>query len=157
MVSEQQAYQRLSALCAQAEHCRKEMTDKMSRWQLPADVQEAVIGRLVKEKFIDEERYCRSFIRDKIVFNKWGRRKIEQALMMKRIPEEVFRAALDEVEPEEYISVLRPLIRSKLKTVTASSDYELAGKLMRFAAGRGFSIDEVRRVIDEMEQEEPGE
>ena len=31
-MTEQQVMQKLSALCAQAEHCSYEMTEKMRRW-----------------------------------------------------------------------------------------------------------------------------
>lgn len=149
MITEQQAYVKLSALCARAEHCCQEMRDKMNRWEMEPEVQEAVIARLVKEKFIDEERYCRFFVHDKIAFSRWGRRKIEQALAMKRIPSDVYKPALDAVDPEDYLQALRPLIKSKMRTTKAASAYELACKLMRYAAGRGFSIEEVKQVIDE--------
>lgn len=153
-MTEQEAFVRLSALCASAEHCRHEMTEKMSRWQLPADVQERVVRRLEDEKYIDEERYCRFFVRDKIRYNKWGRRKVEQALMMKRISREVSRRVLDEVDFDDYVAVLRPLIESKRRSVRASSEYELNGKLIRFALGRGFSMDVIRECLDAGETDE---
>lgn len=43
-----------------------------------------IIDRLVVEKFIDEERYCRAFVNDKFRFAKWGKMKITQALYMKK-------------------------------------------------------------------------
>ena len=38
-MTEEQIYQKLSALCASAEHCSYEMTEKMRRWQVPDDMQ----------------------------------------------------------------------------------------------------------------------
>lgn len=104
--------------------------------------------RLVDEKYIDEERYCRFFVRDKIRYNKWGRRKVEQALMIKRIPRDIISGALGEVDAEEYIAVLRPLLQSKRKTIKAASEYELNAKLIRFAMGRGFDMDIIRECLD---------
>lgn len=147
-ITEQEAFFKLSAMCAAAEHCRHEMSEKMVRWQLPDDVQERIIQRLVDEKYIDEERYCRFFVRDKIRYNKWGRRKVEQALMMKRIPRDIISGALGEVDAEEYIAVLRPLLQSKRKTIKATSEYELNAKLIRFAMGRGFDMDIIRECLD---------
>ncbi len=146
-MTEQQAYQKLSALCARAEHCTYEMDEKMRRWQLPEDERRRVIDRLTEERFIDEERYCRFFVRDKIRQNKWGRRKVEQALYMKRIPEDRVARVLDEVDRETYIEILRPLLQAKRKTVKANSDYELECKLIRFALSRGFSVDEARESL----------
>ena len=138
---------KLSALCASAEHCTYEMTEKMRIWQVPADVQERVIERLVKNKYVDDERYCRAFVRDKIKYNKWGRRKVEQALYMKRIPESIIDAVLEEVDPETYLEILRPLIENKRKSIKADSEYELNMKLMKFAVGRGFTVEEVKKSL----------
>ena len=146
-MTEQPAYHNHSALCARAEPCTYEMDEKMRRWQLPEDERRRVIDRLTEERFIDEERYCRFFVRDKIRQNKWGRRKVEQALYMKRIPEDRVARVLDEVDRETYIEILRPLLQAKRKTVKANSDYELECKLIRFALSRGFSVDEARESL----------
>ncbi len=146
-LTEEQVFFKLSALCASAEHCTYEMTEKMRIWQVPADVQERVIERLVKNKYVDDERYCRAFVRDKIKYNKWGRRKVEQALYMKRIPESIIDAVLEEVDPETYLEILRPLIENKRKSIKADSEYELNMKLMKFAVGRGFTVEEVKKSL----------
>lgn len=151
-ITEQEAFFKLSAMCAAAEHCPHEMREKMARWQLPDDVQERIMQRLVDEKYIDEERYCRFFVRDKIRYNKWGRRKVEQALVMKRIPRDIITAALNEVDPEEYIAILRPLLQSKRKTIKAANEYELNAKLTRFAMGRGFDMDIIRECVERLEK-----
>lgn len=152
--TEQEAYLELAALCAQAEHCQQEMRDKMRRWEMDEAVQERVIGRLVKERYIDEERYTRAFVNDKIRYQKWGRRKIQQALWMKRIDNDIQQRVLNEVDDEEYLDVLRPLLKQKRKTTKAQSDYELNQKLLRFALGRGFTFDIIRQCLD-VEDEEP--
>lgn len=147
-LTEEQLFNKLSALCARAEHCRQEMAEKMRRWQVPADVQERVINRLIDGRFIDDERYCRAFVHDKLQYAKWGRRKIEQALYMKRIPDSVIDTVLDEVDPETYVDMLRPMLQAKRKSIKADSDYELECKLIKFALGRGFSMDEARKAMN---------
>ena len=89
VLSEQEAFLRLATLCAQAEHCEKEMRDKMKRWELDEAIQEKVISHLRKERYIDDERYARAFVKDKIRYNKWGRKKIEQALWLKQIDQDI--------------------------------------------------------------------
>ena len=146
-LTEEQLFYRLSALCAKAEHCRQEMAAKMRTWQVPDDVQQRVIGRLADERYIDDDRYARAFVHDKVRYARWGRRKIEQALYMKRIPDDAIAAALDEVDASEYIETLRPLLQAKAKSIKAGSRYELEMKLMRFAAGRGFSVEEAKAAM----------
>jgi len=147
-ISEEQALQRLAALCSQAEHCSYEMTEKMRRWGLEEDAQARIMERLTKERYVDDGRFCRMFVRDKLKFNKWGRRKIEQALWAKRIDESVYRDALDDIDDREYVEVLMPLLKSKDKGVKASSEYERNMKLIKFALGRGFTMDIIRQCLD---------
>ena len=147
-MTEQEAYLQLTALCAQAEHCQQEMRDKMRRWGLNETIQDRIIARLIKEHYIDDERYARAFVKDKIRYNKWGRRKVQQALWLKHIDSDIQQRVLDEIDEKEYLDVLRPLLKQKRKSVKAESDYELNQKLVRFALGRGFSFDIIRQCLN---------
>ena len=155
-MTEQEAYLQLAALCAQAEHCQQEMRDKMRRWELDETVQNRILARLVKERYVDDERYARAFVKDKIRYNKWGRRKVQQALWLKHIDSDIQQRVLDEIDEKEYLDVLRPLLKQKRKSVKAESDYELNQKLVRFALGRGFSFDIIRQClnVDDIDIEE---
>jgi regulatory protein len=155
-MTEQEAYLQLAAICAQAEHCEQEMRDKMKRWELDETVQNRIIDRLTKERYIDNERYARAFVKDKIRYNKWGRRKVQQALWMKRIDNDIQQRVLDEIDEKEYLDVLRPLLKQKRKSIKAESDYELNQKLVRFALSRGFTFDIIRQClnVDEIEEYE---
>ena len=146
--TEQDAYLTLAALCAQAEHCQWEMLEKMRRWELPEEEQARVMQRLVSERYVDDERYARAFVKDKVRYNKWGRRKVEQALWQKHIDDDIRQRVLDEVEDDEYLAVLRPLLKQKRKSTMAASDYELNQKLVRFALSRGFTFDIIRQCLD---------
>ena len=153
-MTEQEAYLQLAALCAQAEHCQQEMRDKIRRWELDETVQNRIVARLVKERYVDDERYARAFVKDKIRYNKWGRRKVQQALWQKRIDEDIQQRVLDEIDEKEYLDVLRPLLKQKRKSIKAESDYELNQKLVRFALSRGFTFDIIRQClnVDEIEE-----
>ena len=147
-ITEQEAYLQLAALCAQAEHCQQEMRDKLKRWGIDESAQERIIQRLINEHYIDDERYTRAFVKDKIRYNKWGRRKVQQGLWLKHIDPKIQQRVLDEIDENEYLSVLRPLLRPKQKTVKAQNDNELNQKLVRFAIGRGFTFDIIRQCLD---------
>ena len=147
-MTEQEAYLQLAALCAQAEHCQQEMHDKMKRWGLDETVRQRVVDRLVRERYVDDERYARAYVKDKIRYQKWGRRKVQQGLWQKHIAEDIQQQVLGEVDNEEYLTVLNPLLKQKRKNIKAQSDYELNQKLLRFALGRGFTFDIIRRCLD---------
>lgn len=154
-ISEQEALSRLAAWCSSAEHCRAEVGEKALRWGLSAEAAARIVARLEEERFVDDERYCRAFIRDKSLFAGWGKVKIGQALRLKRIPESVYVPLLDEVvDADAYLSSLRALLASKRKTLRARNDYEARAKLVRFALGRGFSMDDIGRCIDLSDENE---
>ena len=157
-VTEQGAYLQLAQLCARSEHCQYELTEKMRRWGISDEAQARVMARLVGERYVDDERYARAFVRDKIRYNKWGRRKVEQALWTKHIDDDIRERVLGEVGDDEYLSVLRPLLQQKRRSVKAESDYELNQKLVKFALGRGFTYDIIRQCIsgdiDDVDEED---
>ena len=147
-ITEQEAFLQLAALCAQAEHCEQEMRDKLKRWELDTTAADRIIARLQKERYIDDARYARAFVKDKIRYNKWGRRKVEQALWQKRIADDIRQQVLGEIDENEYLDVLRPLLKQKRRTTKAENDYALNQKLVRFALGRGFTFDLIRQCLD---------
>jgi len=146
-VTEQGAYLQLAQLCARGEHCQYELTEKMRRWGMSDEAQARVMARLVGERYVDDERYARAFVRDKIRYNKWGRRKVEQALWAKHIDDDIRERVLGEVGADEYVSVLRPLLQQRRRSVKADSDYELNQRLVKFALSRGFTFDIILQCI----------
>ena len=130
------------------------MLEKMRRWEIDEDAQTRIMEYLVKEKYIDDERYARFFAKDKIRYNKWGRRKVEQAMWQKHIDTDIQQRVLDEIDDDEYLLILRPLLKSKRRTVKAANNYEMNMKLIRFAMGRGFTMDIIRQCLDNDEFDE---
>lgn len=139
---------RLTTLCVQGEHCEKELIEKMEKWGLEKDMQASIMEYLVKERFVDNERYCRAFVRDKMRYNHWGERKIEQALWLKGIDKSVSSQILKEIDTEEWVEILSSELSKKRKTVKGRNEYEIKQKLMRFAAGRGFPYGIISKCID---------
>ena len=152
--TEEEAFLQLASLCANAEHCQYEMLEKMKRWELSDEAQARVMAQLIEERYVDDRRYARAFVKDKIRYNKWGRRKVQQGLWMKRIDKEIQEEVLNEIEETEYLNVLKPLLKQKRKSIKANSDYELNQKLVRFAYGRGFTFDIIRQCLDVSEIDE---
>ncbi|MDO4163246.1 MAG: regulatory protein RecX [Bacteroides sp.] len=156
-ITETDAFGRLTAYCAASEHCRAEIVEKMQRWGIPYASIDSIVERLIQEKYIDEERFCRAFVNDKYRFAKWGKVKIGQALRLKKIPPTTYLPFLNEIDDEEYLSILQGLLSTKKKSVHAENEYELNGKLVRFALSRGFEMKDIRRCIDVSDENEYSE
>ncbi len=146
-LTEKDALYKAEAYCSVAEHCLSEVSEKLERWGVLPEVKARILQKLIAEKYIDETRYCRSFIHDKLEHNKWGRNKIAQALRLKGISRDVWEPLLTAVDKEECCQTLRSLLAAKRKTIKAQSEYEMNGKLIRFALSRGYGMDEIRQSL----------
>ena len=144
----QEAFAKLSALCARAEHSSGEMRQRMRRWQMDDEAQQAVLDALAEAHFVDDSRYARMYVDDKLRFNRWGPRKIQQGLMLKGVSADVAQQALDGGPDGAFDEVLRPLLKAKARQLRARSAYELRCKLVQYAAGRGFAPGAALRCMD---------
>lgn len=149
-LTEAQAYTRMVHICAQKEYCSFDVRRKLGRMNLPEQTVAHIIERLIKEKFIDEERFARSFIHDKLRFNKWGRKKIEISLRQKQLSAELIAVAFTQFPDISLSETLLPLLEKKRKTITGRSEYEKNGKLIRFGLSRGFSMREILTCMEIM-------
>lgn len=154
IMTEEGAFKTLSALCAQGEHCQHELLEKMRRWELSEEAQARIMEKLVTGRYVDDERFARAFVSDKIRYNKWGRHKVEQALWLKHIDKSIVSEVLDAVDDREYVDVLRPLLKQKRRSTKAQSEYELTMKLIKFALGRGFTMDIIKQCIEVEDEDE---
>ena len=143
-----EALNKAAAYCTLCERCVSEVTAKLTAWGVPHCEQEKIITRLIEEKFINEARYCRAFVNDKVRFNRWGRIKIRAALSEKGLPRELINEAMDNIDEEQYTTSLAEVIAAKRKELKGVNDYTIKQKIMRFAASRGFEPAMIMRVID---------
>ena len=151
-ITEQQALSKLTALCSQSEHCSQDALEKMQKWGLTKEAQARNMAYLIQEKYIDDNRFALFFINDKIKYNQWGRRKIEQALYVKHISKDISDPIFEGIPDETYLEVLRPLLKNKHKNIHAKNEYELNLKLIKFALSRGFSMDLIKQCLDNIEE-----
>ena len=143
----EQALHRLAAYCSRGERCAYDIRLKMTGWGLPEEEQNKVIQYLQRENFLDEKRYCRAFVHDKSQYNRWGAYKIRYELKKKQIPDPLIREAIAEIDTDASREQLRQLLANKRKTVKGDNEYAINQKLMRFAAGKGFSLEEIEAAL----------
>ena len=138
---------KLAAKCSVSEQCLSDIETKLAKYDLTDEEKTRILRHLVEEKYIDDGRYAEAYVRDKYRFNKWGRIKIAQGLRMKGIDRETIDTAMETIDEAEYLDILRGLIQSKRRSTKGKNDYEVNGKLIRFATGRGFEFSAIRQCI----------
>ena len=137
------AFDRAAFLCSRSEHCISEVVEKLKLWGLQEEDVGPVIEKLTKEKYIDDERFARAYVKDKFRFNHWGKQKIAFMLRAKNISAEIQELAFEEIQEEKYSEDLQKLLSDKEKSIKAKDKYDKRNKLMRFALGRGFESGEI--------------
>ena len=69
------AYNKAAFLCSRSEHCSFDIQDKLMLWGLSSEDALLVISKLIEEKYLDDERFARAYVKDKFRFNHWGKQK----------------------------------------------------------------------------------
>ncbi len=141
-------YKKAAARCARKECCRADFSAMFRTAAVEGAEAEKILRSLEAEGFIDEGRYARAFVHDKLHYDRWGRRKMRAALMAKGISDSHIVAALGEIDEKLYEATLCGLLQAKRRTLKADSEFEEKAKLVRFAASRGFEEQMVFRVLD---------
>jgi regulatory protein len=144
------ALSKAMAICSKAEKCISDIQTKLNEWGVePTDAQK-IIKTLIAEKFIDEERYTRYFVRDKFRFNQWGKVKIVFMLKSKKIPAALIDEALQEINDETYLEMLVKLLKDKAMKTRFVNEYDKKGKLIRFAQSKGFEFEMINEALQSL-------
>ena len=137
----QKALNKAMYLCSKAEKCKSDIRKKLYDWKANPDEHDKIIQQLEDQKFIDEERFVKYYVRDKFEFNKWGKMKIRSMLLKKQIPEMLIINELKQISEQKYKETLEYLIKQKQKSIKDTEPYKIKTKLLRFAASKGFEPD----------------
>ena len=133
-----QAINRAAALCARSEQAPGDVREKLLRWGLSSADATQVLRQLTEQGFLDEQRFARAFVKDRFVFNGWGRIKIAHQLRQKGVSAEFIDEAMTAIDEDHYRERLLELLQSKWRTVKDRERRAAWAAMMRFAASRGF-------------------
>lgn len=150
----QKAYAHATARCAAAEQCTADWRRKFATYGLTREDAEALLDRLIDEGFIDDARYARAYVHDKVNYDHWGPLKVRAGLAAKSIPARDIDDALADIPSETWDANLRAALRAKARTLHVDEQTEpeaqraVKQKLLRFAASRGYAPADIYRALD---------
>lgn len=87
-------------------------------YKVYGDDLEEIISDLIKENFLNEERYAQSYARGKFRMNKWGRNKILIEFKRRKISPYCIKKGMKEIEEEEYLNTIEELVSKKWATLS---------------------------------------
>ena len=146
-----QVLDKMAKYCAYQERCVKDVKDKLKTFDLPQEEKDKILDYLLDNRFVNDERFAKSFVRGKVNQSGWGLNKIRFHLMQKGITKELIDEALGQTDEEVYRQRLIDILRTKAKTVKAENDFEKKRKLAAYAMQKGFEGSLVWEVLKELD------
>ena len=133
-----QVLDKMAKYCAYQERCVKDVRDKLKTFDIPQKEKDEILDYLLDNRFVNDERFAKSFVRGKINQSGWGVNKIRFHLIQKGIDKEIIDEALGQTDEEAYRQRLIDILKTKSKTVKAANDFEKKRKLAAYAMQKGF-------------------
>ena len=150
IVDIQQALNKAQKYCYVQDRCIYDIRKKLTQWLVDPSIHNEVIESLIEDKFIDENRYLRSYVLGKFRNNKWGKNKLRFELKHKGFNGNIIETALLEINEEKYQEVINTLILKKRKSIKDTDEYQIRIKLYRFASSKGFESQHINIAIEEL-------
>lgn len=130
--------EKLKNYCAIQERCQWDLIQKMNKLLLNKKTKDKILTILIKENYLDEERYALAFVNGKFKIKNWGKQKIKKALAQKHISNRCIENSLNIIEKKEYVRVLEKLLRKKKESIKEKSNFIQNSKIANFLIQRGF-------------------
>jgi len=146
----EEATQRLKRYCVYRERCHKEVESKLKELRMIPEAQAKIIGVLLQEGFLNEERFAKSFARGKFKIKKWGKFRIVRELKNRDISTYNINSALREIDDEEYRQVLTEIASKKMKLLNDKNPLKKKKKLVDYLLYKGFEAELVYEEMDSM-------
>jgi regulatory protein len=130
--------EKLRKYCAYQERCHQEVRSKLLSIKIYGDELEEIISELIKDNYLNEERFACAFARGKFRMKMWGRNKIKQHLQIKKITSYCVRKAMEEIDEEEYVETLDLILQKQLIKYEQLNPFVARDKAIQYAISRGY-------------------
>ena len=148
----EQALEALQHYCAYQDRCHQEARAKLHELGYYGDPAEEVIADLIREKYLDEERFARSYARGKFKMKRWGRYRIRAELKKRDISAYCIKKAMTEIGDGEYYATLcQELERRDGVEKAGQHPYLRRRKLADYMVKRGYESGLVWQAINDLE------
>src|SRR5690606_29947188 len=137
--------QKMAAYCSYQDRCHQEVEQKMRDFLLIPEAKDEILLYLMRENYLNEERFTRSYIRGKFYIKSWGRNKIRQHLKFKGVPEKLISKCFDEIDDDDYAKTIAKIYAQYLARQTGK-EYQKKSKTVKYLLGRGFEYEEINKV-----------
>ncbi len=143
--------QKMVNYCVYQDRCHAEVEQKMREFLLIPEAKDEIFLYLMKENYLNEERFTRSYIRGKFYIKHWGRNKIKMNLKQKGINEKLISTAMDEIDDSDYEKTIMKLFDNYFSAQKGLQDYQKKSKTIRHLLSKGY---EYELILEQMNQQD---
>jgi regulatory protein len=133
-----EATKKLEGYCAYQDRCHIEVISKLRGMVMIPIAIDEIVGHLIKENYLNEERFACSFARGKFNIKKWGKNRIVNELKQRNITKYNLKIALKEIDEDLYLETLELLAEKRIKQLTETNVFKKRKKLADYLLYRGW-------------------
>lgn len=140
--------QKLVNYCVYQDRCHAEVEQKMREFLLIPEAKEEIFLYLLKENYLNEERFTRSYIRGKFYIKHWGRNKIKINLKQKQISEKLISSCFDEIDEADYHKALKKAFEDYYSKQKGLKEYQKKSKTIKYLMSKGFEYEIILEILE---------
>ncbi|MEO9891482.1 regulatory protein RecX [Aurantibacter sp.] len=145
-----EAIKKIEHYCAYQDRCHKEVVLKLKEMRMIPDVIDQIVTHLIQENYLNEERFSRSFARGKFRIKKWGKNRITSELKLRNISKFNIKAALTEIDDDEYLITFNELAEKRLAEIKEKHPQKRKKKLVDYLLYRGWESNLIYEKANEL-------
>jgi regulatory protein len=142
-----EAFVKITSFCAYQERTQQEVRSKLYEYGIKTDEVEEIIVKLIKDNYLNEERFAKAYAGGKFRVKKWGRIKIIKSLEIKGLSPNCIKLGLKEINEEDYMATIQSIIEKKGSAIVAKNDYQKQYKISTYLISRGFEGELVWSIL----------
>lgn len=146
----EEATRKLESYCAYQDRCHKEVVKKLKDMGMIPLAIDTILSHLIKENYLNEERFARSFARGKFNIKKWGKRRIVAELKLREISKYNIQSALKEIDESQYLITFNDLAIKRLEQIKDTNKQKKKKKLADYLLYRGWENHLVYDKVNEL-------
>ena len=121
----------------------------MWEFNLIPEAREMILLSLMKDNFLNEERFAKSFARGKFRIKSWGKQRIVRELKFRDISAYNIKTALKEIDADEYTQTIYRITENRNEVISEPDIYKRKKKLIDFLMRKGFENELIFKVVNE--------
>lgn len=133
-----EAINKMEYYCSYQDRCHKEVEQKLRNFTLIPALKEKIIVHLIENKYIDEERFAKSFTRGKHNYKGWGKIRIIQELKFREISKRNIDLALKELPETIYLENFHALAEKNWNSINERKGQKKNKKFVDFLLRKGY-------------------